>query len=172
MKNKVLLIFVSLASLFFVSCLESKINGLEKYNGNIYVSTTPCYTGGGTEWTLEPYYYYLWLYIEDGRVYSEMIEGNTVKPKFEIYNYDHLGNKIGCNNIWFEGSGNFYTYYYESYNFNPDNDENIPRYHTEKRTLEFSEDGSSIAYNHIINGHYWFDYGTYTQNLVLTLFKE
>ena len=172
MKNKFLLILVSLASLFSISCFESKINGLEKYNGNVYVSTTPCYTGGGTEWTPEPYYYYQWLYIEDGRVYSEMIEGNTVKPQFEIYHYDHLGNKTGYNDIWFKGSGTSYSYYYESYNWNPDDDENIPRYHTEKITLEFSEDGNSVAYNRTMNGHYQHDYGTYTINLVLTLFKE
>lgn len=53
-----------------------------------------------------------------------------------------------------------------------DNDENIPEYHTYKVTLEFSEDGKSIAYNSVENGFYLHDYGTYTVNLTLTLFKE
>ena len=167
-----LIIFVSLISLFSLSCSKNKINGLEKYNGNVYVSVTPEITGGGTEWTPWYYYYYRWLYIEDGRVYSEMVEGNTRKPQFEIWRYDHLGNKMGYNDIWFKGSGNSYSYEDKSYNYNPDNDENIPLYNIYKVTLEFSEDGKSIAYNSIESGHYWHDYGTRTVNLTLTLFKE
>ena len=165
-----LIIFVSLVSLFSLSCSFKKIHGLEKYNGNVYVSVTPEYTGGGTEWTPWYYYYYRWLYIEDGRVYSEMVEGNTQKPYFETW-YDDGISKYPKGK-YFKGSGNSYSYEDKSYNLNIDNDENIPLYNIYKVTLEFSEDGKSIAYNSIESGHYWHDYGTRTVNLTLTLFKE
>ena len=164
-----LILFVSFLSLFSLSCANSKINGLEKYNGNVYVSLEPEITGGEGEFT---YYYYRWIYIEDGLVHSIQAEGNTQKPHFEKLVYDYFGNKMGPAGIYYKGSGNSYSYENKSYNLNTDNDENIPEYHTYKITLEFSEDGKSIAYNSVENGFYLHDYGTYTVNLTLTLFKE
>ena len=140
---------------------------MEKYNGNVYVSTEPEITGGEGEFT---YYYYRWIYIEDGLVHSIQAEGNTQKPYFETW-YDDGISKYHTGK-YFKGSGNSYSYEDKSYNLNIDNDENIPLYNIYKVTLEFSEDGKSIAYNSIESGHYWHDYGTRTVNLTLTLFKE
>lgn len=140
---------------------------MEKYNGNVYVSTEPEITGGEGEFT---YYYYRWIYIEDGLVHSIQAEGNTQKPYFETW-YDDGISKYPKGK-YFKGSGNSYSYEDKSYNLNIDNDENIPLYNIYKVTLEFSEDGKSIAYNSIEIGHYWHDYGTRTVNLTLTLFKE
>ena len=156
MKNKFLLILVSLASLFFVSCFESKINGLEKYNGNVYVSTTIS-ERYYLPWEDEKIFYYTWMYIENGKVYIERHESNTEKPTFMtgVYDYstdDYIADGITFD-IYFEGSGTTYE--------TPDNG-------YWKYTLNFSEDGNSVICT----------YNTYqltineNENLELVIFKE
>ena len=99
-----------------------------------------------------------------------MVEGNTRKPQFEIWRYDHLGNKMGYNDIWFKGSGNSYSSIYSVSGIGFDeNDELISIVTTSKIALEFSEDGNSAVWTKTIE-----ETGkeTYTQNLELKLFKE
>lgn len=141
---------------------------MEKYNGNIYLSTTPSYIGGGTEWTPEYYYYYLWAYIENGLFHYTEIESNTQKPYFETFVDDGISKYH--TGIYLEGSGTSYSYIY-NYNSSgiDENDNTISISGSTRITLEFSEDGNSAVWTKTIeeNGEI-----KYTQNLVLTLFKE
>lgn len=147
MKNKILLIFISLASLFFLSCSE-KIHGLEKYNGNTYVSSTVYkievieppepsedidLNDGWNNPVPITNNLYLWLYIYEGEAYFTNSTSQTERPKFYTGFYD-----IGClmglkDNTYLIGSGTTYE--------TPDND-------LDKITLEFSKDGNSIRYTY------------------------
>ena len=149
MKNKILLIFISLASLILLSCSE-KIHGLSKYNGNTYVSSTsyknkievieppesPDDTDLNDGWNNHSIiinYLYLWLYIYDGEAYFMNSTSQTERPDFYTGFYN-----VGClmglkDNTDLIGSGTTYE--------TPDND-------LDKITLEFSKDGNSVAYTY------------------------
>lgn len=101
MKNKILLIFISLASLFSLSCSE-KIHGLSKYNGNTYVSSTVYkievieppepsedidLNDGWNNPVPITNNLYLWLYIYEGEAY---FTNSTAKRKDQSFIRDFM----------------------------------------------------------------------------------
>lgn len=170
MNNKILLILISLASLFSVSCFESKINGLEKYNGNVYVSSTiyktetnypPELLPEDTEYEANkdkvyPIYlddFYLWLYIYEGEAYFTNSTSKTEIPDFYTGFYD-IGCLVGCkDSTYLVGSGT-------SYQTPPEKD-------AWKISLEFSQDGNSAAYTYINKYN-----SEENKNLELVIFKK
>ena len=179
MKNKILLIFISLASLILLSCSE-KIHGLSKYNGNTYVSSTafkmeieiiepaeppeeppPELITEDSEYIAnknkvysneaEEIELYLWLYIYEGEAYFMNSTSQTERPDFYTGFYN-----VGClmglkDNTYLIGSGTTYE--------TPDND-------LDKITLEFSKDGNSIIYTYT-NKYY----SEENKSLELVIFK-
>lgn len=84
--------------------------------------------------------------------------------------YDYFGNKMGHSGVYLEGAGTSYSYINSLNSLTPDeNDDIISIYTISKINLEFSEDGNSAKWVKTIEETVK---ETYTQNLVLTLFKE
>lgn len=135
-----LIIFVSLLSLFSLSCSKNKINGLEKYNGNVYVSLNPVdYSGNKiTEATeANENSYYRWLAVKNGMVYYDIKATKAKGPNFS----GDVGNDVQFLEAYYPliGSGTSYS------------ETSIGEYYEFIRTLEFSEDGNSATFTETIN---------------------
>ena len=172
MKGKILLVLIGIVSLISLSCFESKIHGLSKYNGNTYVSSTvykieviePPYPEEppteliyeDTEYTAnnktEEIELYLWLYIYEGEAYFMNSTSQTERPEFYTGFY-YVGDVYGLkDNTDLVGSGTFY--------------QTPPEEDAYKITLEFSRDGNSIIYTYT-NKYY----SEENKSLELAIFK-
>ena len=178
MKGKILLVLIGIVSLISLSCFESKIHGLSKYNGNTYVSSTsfkseleiieppeeppPELISEDSEYManknkvysneVEEIELYLWLYIYEGEAYFMNSTSQTERPEFYTGFY-YVGDVYGLkDNTDLVGSGTFY--------------QTPPEEDAYKITLEFSKDGNSIVYTYT-NKYY----SEENKSLELAIFK-